>query len=455
MMANRTNWVISLAATQWQLHRVRGGKSEMVSQGSRESTGDAELANAVASQLTEAGYRSGQSVMLALGANLCVAANVQVPSARHGRNREAMTYLLEPMMPWSAENTVVDFERADGQALMIAARLDSLAEMLAAWEEHGIQVMSIVPESRLAIERHLRDSSARAGKHVVLMDSGHSVDFWMIDGRQPLEWQHLSQEETGIVGVVKMRLMSEAAPLTVICYGLANAVVEELRSINELDVHGVDSSLEDSSAAWAGCVERILDGHEVSPIELLRGPLLRSDRRAATSALTDWLLASVMVLLACLGVAFLMKANEANQKRELISEEQKTVFREVLPNQRVGQAIRSRLTSELKKLQGMSGQGADVPESVAAAEVLKRLLKALPNEMRFQILEIRIEDGRLALDGHVRSHSSADTIAAALRKAGATVASPQSNRLATGERGVGFRISAELTSPVDTGGSSS
>lgn len=443
-MAGRKRWIIVLQTTEWKLIRLRGSTPEVVAQQKCDPFVAAELAQAVAEAMAESGHQPRHAVLLALGTTHCVAASVPVPSAKLARNREAMTYLMEPLMPWSAEDAVVDYERADNHALMVAARLEPLLEMLTAWDEAGIHVASIVPLSRLMVADDKAGSRSRSGRNVLLLNSDDGIDLWMMDGKQPTEWQHVPSNAPAVVRALQLRLLSEPAPLHTVCRGLPAETVEQLTAIEELDIRSVDheQTEDDRLNGLANPSLRILDGRDNAPIELRRGPLLLAERSSKNQQMGEWLLVSVMVLMICVGAAFLLKAQQAGMQREAVFEQQKTVFREVLPDQKMQQAVRSRLESELKRLKGLKGDGEDVPQTVDAALLLNRMLQALPEDLRFRILEVRIEDGGLNLVGEVRDHSDADTIAAALRKSGVTVTSPQTYRLA--ERGVGFRISAEL-----------
>jgi hypothetical protein len=70
------------------------------------------------------------------------------------------------------------------------------------------------------------------------------------------------------------------------------------------------------------------------------------------------------------------------------------------------------------------------------------MLAALPSDRRFRLLEIRIEDGRLYLDGEVREHSDAEALSQLLRSQGIDVPAPRTQRL--DDRRVSLRITGTL-----------
>jgi type II secretory pathway component PulL len=147
-------------------------------------------------------------------------------------------------------------------------------------------------------------------------------------------------------------------------------------------------------------------------------------------------------LLLTITVTFLYRGYRADREADQVASQQAEVFRSVFPNAKVPVGIAGRLKSELAKLKGLRGDGEMLPDNVAATMVLHRLLSALPTDRRFRFLEIRIEAGRLYLDGEVCEHGDAEAIAQRLRGEGFQVIPPKTQRL-DGER-VTLRISGHL-----------
>jgi hypothetical protein len=124
---------------------------------------------------------------------------------------------------------------------------------------------------------------------------------------------------------------------------------------------------------------------------------------------------------------------------------QAEIFRSVLPNTKVPVGMKSRLESELSKLKGLQGVGVSLQETESATKVMHRMLAAMPTDRRFQLLEIRIEEGRLYLDGEVIEHGDAELIVQRLRAGGFEVASPRTQRL--DDKRVALRITGTLPQP--------
>ncbi len=76
------------------------------------------------------------------------------------------------------------------------------------------------------------------------------------------------------------------------------------------------------------------------------------------------------------------------------------------------------------KVLGSRGETAEVAIPVSAPHVLRKLIAALPADVRFRFKSIRVLDGRVDLELQVRSPVDAGTLATALAAAGFEVDPP-------------------------------
>src|SRR5579863_9142247 len=60
-------------------------------------------------QLVDEHQHDGRPVMLALGSSWCTTATITIPSPRQARKRSAIGFLVEPHLPWSVEDAVLDY----------------------------------------------------------------------------------------------------------------------------------------------------------------------------------------------------------------------------------------------------------------------------------------------------------------------------------------------------------
>lgn len=440
-MARKTRWLVVADDASWSVVRIRGSRVEVVEQQPLEPHQLQDLIEAVPAVLKEHHARH-QPVLLAIGGMHCAAATVSIPSPRHARNRQAMTYLMEPLLPWSAEDVITDYETRGTQALMVAIERSPWEALTASWQEAGVHLQSIVPLSRLALQSDLSSLPSRSQRTVYLQGSTASVDIWRIDSQQPVSWQHIPTSDASVLQAVQLMLLTEPLPLRLVCRDVSETLLNKLQRFGELELSVLSTTdPEQRMQRVAQPAAEILDGRRHAPLELCRESLALRDRAGAGRKSASLLQLSVIVLLICIGAAFLMKSQQVEEARQLVIEEQKQVFQRIFPDRRVPEGVRMRLESERLRLQGLRGDSEEIDEAVPALAMLHRLLQAIPADLRYRLLEVRIEDGQLALIGEVRDHSDADTIASALRKVGLKVSSPQTHRLP--EKGVGFRIAAE------------
>jgi type II secretory pathway component PulL len=187
---------------------------------------------------------------------------------------------------------------------------------------------------------------------------------------------------------------------------------------------------------------KLLEGRIEAPLELKQGPFGRNRGNVALRRYAVALQAAVAILVLSAIAALVYRGHAASRQAELIASRQVDVFQSVFPNSKVPIGVATRLRSELAKLKGLHGDDSTLPDSVSAITVLEGLLKSMPADKRFRFLEIRIEEGRLYLDGETRVHSDAEAIALRLRAEGFDVSSPKTQRL--DDQRVSLRITATL-----------
>ena len=69
------------------------------------------------------------------------------------------------------------------------------------------------------------------------------------------------------------------------------------------------------------------------------------------------------------------------------------------------------------------------------------MLKALPGQGRYRLLDLNIQPDLIRLEGQVQNHADADVVAAGLRQSGLYDVEPPKTQ-ALKERGVGFAFTA-------------
>jgi hypothetical protein len=102
------------------------------------------------------------------------------------------------------------------------------------------------------------------------------------------------------------------------------------------------------------------------------------------------------------------------------------------------------MESEIRRLQATRGS-ASLPSRPSMLRALQDVLAHLPQNLRFRLLEIRLDESRLLLDGQARSHADVDAIATALRQGtGFEVEPPRSEQR---DDAVSFALTAPIEPP--------
>lgn len=384
-----------------------------------------------------------RALVVACDSALCVSATLPLSNPRQARQRTALTYALEPFLPWSAEDVVADFVCAKTHAFAVALPIAPYQALLEALETSGWPVVSLAPLASLALQAGLKQVPAARPPAVWLWGAESSVELWLLTSQQPLLWRHLPAHAPQLRQELAQLVLEQADPLPLVTWNLTEPFVTSAIAGLETMVWTPASARTETlvQAAWS-VSDQIAAGSATSLLEFRREQL--APPAAERSLQASWRLVQVALLcfFMATGWGLWHWSQQLDQLRRQTGDRQADLFRQVFPEAPVPVGVRARLENEYKKLQGMRGGPVELPEGRSAIPLVERLLRALPPELRYRILEIRVEQGRLYVVGHVREHADADRIADALRQCQLTVDSPSTHRLP--QQGVEFRISAQL-----------
>jgi type II secretory pathway component PulL len=444
-MAAKLGWTVCLDRDRLAVARTARGATEWSEWLPCEREQTSETATTITHLLEERGY-TGQPVLVALGSDDVVSTTIAAPT-RKALKRSAMAFLVEPALPWSVEESVIDYERiGTDRAFVVAAEAVPLRELILALAEKGIQVASVVPAARLALSHHLQNNPRLAPRYLLGWGHDEHVDLWLIVGDQPVTWRWAPEELPPVARAIKQIALCEGNDLVLAGRNLPDEFLKSLSEMTGLAVHAVqERGSEDPFDCCAQQAAALLAGRGDPPIELCRDQLAPSDRYRSIRRELRVLQASLLVLLVTLGVALTIQGNRIESLRGEAETRQSELFQSLVPKQKVPVAIVGRLQNEVARLKGVRGESTDLPTLMPYADLMERLLQALPEGLRFRLFEVRLNNGQLYLVGQVRAHGDADRIAEGLRAKGLEVASPSTQRLE--KEGVEFRISARLAPP--------
>jgi hypothetical protein len=160
--------------------------------------------------------------------------------------------------------------------------------------------------------------------------------------------------------------------------------------------------------------------------------------------------AAVVLCLISVCAAMLWRANRYDAMANHLADEQQAAFRQAFPTSAVPPDVRSRLEAEERRLRGLSGDDSAPPPSEAGLLTLRDLITHLPadRELRYRVLEVRLDQNRFTLEGQATAHGDADSIVASLKRGGTFVVEPPrteqlvsaDDKAGSGNKGVAFTI---------------
>jgi len=388
-----------------------------------------------------------EPVLLALPSTACLVGRLPLERPAAGRDRTRLAFALEEQLPLAAEESAMGFSVGGRQALGVATASAGIEPFIAALLAQGLVVAAVVPTALLGLQHRLaQDMPVPAdGCHGLLCQTDHGLEWFVMAAGKPIDWRHFpaSDDATGLIRELEFRQLSDPPLVTVQAWGLPDKVLDDIGARTGLAIQPA-SPLD--AASWALGVAaaglELLRGRLEPWVDLRTGALAPADRWSPVRPQLRVLAAAAAILLLVTSAALAWRAQQWQRERDRLIDAQAAVFAEVFPQQSLPVGVRSRLESEVAKLAGLTGQTAELPSHPPTLALLGELLAALPTELRLRIWELRFDEGRLYLDGEVRTHGDAEAVAAALRARGFVLEPPRTEQLPS--EGVAMRITGAV-----------
>ncbi|MCC7406888.1 MAG: hypothetical protein IT442_02375 [Phycisphaeraceae bacterium] len=382
--------------------------------------------------------------VLALPASWCYSAKVSTEGLPRGsRHTQPLLYRLEEKLPLPAEDVTADFQVHGPVARGVTVASTRLGPLLSALEKHDVHVHTITPTALLVaqgvISSVAHDSSPDTPR-LMLLGDGDEVDLILLGamphpnghaGRPWIEaWHHLPCDANLVSQWVNLQCLRQPASMPQIeAIGLPPVFRASLCRRYPGLLAGIDNGATTQDMATHAAAD-ILADRDSPWFNLRRGDLGAADRwRMTRPALHAAMLAAFFCLLTLTlamtwrGLSYRANAGHAEQA-------QSQIFHDLYPGRPLPLAVRAFLDSERRRIEGLAGQGDDVPRPASALATLYETFRRLPTGLRFRLLELRFSPTTVALDGQVRSHADADILAGALRaQGGLQVDPPRTERL--------------------------
>ena len=431
----------------WRLIRVEGGRAQREALDCAEDVGVTQRAEIVAAKLH--GSAGGGRIVLALPSDWCLSAGVDVSDLPRTNRRQAMQYLLEEHLPLSAEDAVMDFSQRHGRALGVCAELDRLRPIVDALRDAGVQAVHLCPLALLA-GAYLTEKHPDAAE--LCLSTPDGVDLIDLDQQSPMGWRWFG--DPAVLADEDSQRESEPAHTargTCVLFGeaielaRADCVHEEVNADSQCQI-------DDIAALQAA---RYLDG-EASPwIDLGQNALATSGRYGAVRTNMAGLVAALALFLLCTGLMTYWRGERYARQVEQLQAQQVSIYKELMPGQRVPPSIQGRLESERRRLAGLGGEagthdtGHSTLHPSSALTHLHRMLSAWPVGERCRLSDITIEPGLIRLNGEAARSVTPERFAASLRETGVYEVAPP-NISALNQFGFSFGFIARPIPPDET-----
>jgi len=388
-----------------------------------------------------------KNVAIALDSKSTFAASFAVRNVAETRDRRVMSYKVEELLPVAAEDFAADYIHDGTNVLGIATQHHVLLPLVTALEEQGLSVHSISPSVISAMQAFVGESgnsSSTSDSDFVVWQDEDALELMRV-GRRVSDWYHLQAEPTQLVQKVGAVLLRNQSPVRVKLIDVDAKISEALEGMPGVELEHVKSeSLREHARRGAVAA---LNGTSRPWCELRRDKLVVGDPFQAVRSDWQWCQWALALLLMCCAFFFWMRGRQYDQLAGGVRESQRTVYQSVFPNSKIPNAVVSRLKSERAKLSGARGKEAAVEQPLSALNVLYDLLAGMPESMRLQVQQLRVEDGKVFLDANVRSVGNAGELADALEKHGFSIEPPAT------EQYEADRVSVRINGRVGLAGS--
>ena len=429
-MASRALIVVQ-TSSQWLLAEA-GDPASVRTVADADTTAD-DLAELIRES---AELKSGETVRIGIlvGSPDVLAANFPLDDPRTRGNRE-LSYEMEVKVPLAAEEFTADFVIHDGEVFGACVASSRWEPIVLAFERRGLRLHFISPTALLAAQSLLPTCD------ILLWQHDEHAEWIRLRNQLPIAWRHLPLDRDDLSRTVHVESIRSETSLSLAVAGLDEETLRLLRS-GAPDETQIDTIETESLLTHAlNTATEVFAGTAMPWIELRREALAASDPLRAIGGSLRFTFAATLIFLICLCGALTYRSWKIGAAADELERSRQVVYREVFPNGAMPTAVLSRLRSEKQKLRGARGNTGELQWRPTGLRVLHDALSALPQQERFYIREIRIEDGELTIDVRMRSHGSVDVLVSALERQGFQVNAPATTRQSAEE--VSSRIFAQ------------
>ena len=442
-----------IADGEVELHEFTCPTSGLAAGDTDDDTG-ADRADAIHKALATLDY-DGSGICLGLPSSQVQSAQVLCDGLPRKGRQAALLYRLEEHLPLDAESLTADFLPPEGgRTLGVAVETQGLRRLLDRLTEVGVEVEAVCPTALLALWQLVEGPEERAD--FVLLDFPDRIDVFRVEGARPVAW-YVAPSQAGEVGrTIQVDLLTHpiepTSEINLVAGPLPPEFLEAVASETGVACRCVQ---EESCVTLAGrAAPALLKGKGTGWVNLRRDALAMPDRMRRLRRPVRTAVCLALTLVAVLIAGSWWRAGRYRYETDRTVEGQRAIFRRLYPNTRVPTSIKRWLASEAARLAGLSGTDETMPQRPAALDMLRRAMAGLPDDLRFRVLNLRVEPSEVYLEGQARRHADAETVARGTAGQGFTMEPPRTERFSDGS--VGFILvgkpKATVTVPEPEGG---
>ncbi len=360
-------------AVDWRV--IVGTKTEYVS---RDVPTD-ELVTCIQLMTKLAGLKHPNCV-LAPASTSCFFAALELGAEIDSRDRTALVFELEDHLPIDAESMVADFvvlpsSSANKTVASVAIEIDRWREIADDFESAGIPVSSIVPAAVLVTRSICRDLNFTDTVEVLLAGSS-TCDLIKVQSETIVAWKHSRLDPK----LLRRHKLLDAGSDRVIVVGADEPQQSMIRSVYDA-IELVPDSYESQLIRGA---ELFSSKASQRWFDLRRDQLGPSDPfRPVQTQLRLVTLAAVACLLAVV-IGGWWRTQRIETEIADVRNRQQELFQTAFPNTKVPGALLRRVRSEHARVIGSRGATSQVDIPKSAPQILRTLLAALPQDVRFR-----------------------------------------------------------------------
>ena len=371
-------------------------------------------------------------IVIAMASESVLFATLAAGDAIDIKNNTALRFALESVLPIDAESIVADSMPGDAGVLAaVAMEVTQVDELVQSLEELQCKVQCIVPQSLLTFEQVIADKRLPAPSVSLWISSQGTerprVEILSLGLNHAFRNWQLTEIDSGSIERHLLLLNADKYPLFL--FGSTSELMQ-LTNLVERNHQVVEI---DRTALLSQRASTILSGRADPWIDLRRDALASQDRwRPYRKSIRRLAIASCLLVLSVC-CTLLWRARECQALVGLYEQNQQSLFKNAFPDQRIPAAILGRLKSELSKASGIRKTDTTTLPAQSAMAVLRKVVESLTEEFPFEVEEIRIDSGTLAIEMELKHQEDAGKIASALAMKGFRV-EPPATALVDGER---------------------